>query len=292
MTETFSMFKEWAALLREEDGVDYTAKGNAVIDLMATRYCEACDSGNDRAASKYIAGLMLRFWNNVGKMQSKGSGINLGYDEYVSWLYEAIEYACKYRAWLNPEKKVNAQQAINMCIETIRRQHYYEMNLDKHRANYNGVSLDTPVDDENNATLGDTIVDEADLDGRELSESEEAARAMVQLYIDRKKIVEAIILDTIAFNDVDKVTRKVVEGKDADGNPKKFTQVFREFWPYRAVQLLSKLSDEYAEYFDQNYSINSTEFAAALAAIQKANNQKLYKYLDRTLADAKKVFTY
>lgn len=287
MTDSFAMFKSWAEVLLEEDGIDYAEKGSAVIDTMATRYVNALDAGDNRTANKYIAGLMLRFWNNVGKMQMKGSGLNLTYDEYVSWLYESIEYACKYRAWLNPAKNVNAQQAINQCIETIRRQHYYEFNLDKHRANYNSISIDTPLEGEGNSTLGDTIADTLEGEDHELLESDLAARSIVQSYIARKKLVEAIILDVIAFNDVEKVTKKVVSGKDPDGTPRKFTQIYKEFWPYRAVQILSTLPATYSDEFGKKYSYNPVEFDKALAAIKAANNQKLYKYLYSTLADAK-----
>lgn len=293
MSEAFNMFKSWAITLKEEDGVDYQEKGSAVIDLMATRYVEAMDSGDERAANKYIAGLMMRFWNNVGKMLMKDGGVNLGYDEYISWLYEAIEYACKYRAWLDPTKKVNAQQAINMCIETIRRQHYYGMNLDKHKANYNALSLDAPMDssdDDSAATLLDTIAE--DLIDEDTSEAILSTRSLIQLYVDKRKLVEAIILDTIAFNDVEKVTKKTIKELGADGKVTKRTQAYREFWPYRCVQLLSSLPANYADYFTRSYTVPQKEFALALDAVNKATNQKLYRYVERTLSSAKEVFTY
>jgi hypothetical protein len=37
--------------------------------------------------------------------------------------------------------------------------------------------------------------------------------------------------------------------------------------------------------------VNAEEFDAALSAVRKANNQKLYRFLDRTLADARGVFS-
>lgn len=290
MTSSFSSFKSWAEVLKKEDGIDYSQKGNEVIDLMATRYVEARDAKDDHKACKYIAGLMLRFWHKVSKMQAKGAGLNLTYDDYVSWLYESIEYACKYRAWLNPEKKVNAQQAINQCIETIRLQHYYEFNLDKHRANYNSISFDAPIDESSSTTIGDTLSDEFTPEGHVARESSLATRSLIQTYINRKKLVEAIILDTIAFNDVNKVTKKVVKGVDAEGNPTKYTQVYSEFWPYRCVQILGNLPTDYEKYFAKAYKINPVEFSAALATVRAANNQKLYKYLDKTLNSAKEVF--
>ena len=49
---------------------------------------------------------------------------------------------------------------------------------------------------------------------------------------------------------------------------------------------------ENAKYFGENYNFNPVEFDKALAAIRAANNQKLYRYLDKTLLEAKTVFSY
>lgn len=292
--DAFNSFKSWAAVLLKEDGVNYAEKGSAVITLMADRYVEALDAGDQRKMDKYISGLMLRFWSSIGKTMMKSTGLQQEYDDYVSWLYEAIAYACKYRAWQNPEKHVNAQQAINQCIETIRHQHYYEFNLDKHRANFNAVSMDSEINDcldsNGKATLADTLADEADLDWQASSAAGDYAHDLVQSYINRKKIVEAIILDTIAFNDVNRVVRKPVENIMEDGTKKKQIQVYKEFWPFRCVQILSKLPTTYPDYFNHTYRVNQVELDKAFEAIQKANNQRLYKYLRSTLEDARKVF--
>lgn len=294
----YNSFKTWAKILYEEDGVKYSEPGPEVIDIMATRYCEALDAGDERAKNKYIAGLMLRFWNAVGKMYMKSPNIQLEYDDITMWLYEAIEYACKYRAWLDPEKPnvKHAQQAINQCIETIRLQHYYDLNLDKHRANYNAVSMDMDLNDgtqgEGKTTFGDTLVDFNDLDDVAESEADYNVRTWIQSYINKKKIVEAIILDTIAFNDVYKVTRKVVQRPNSEGENVKHTEVYKEFWPFRCVQVLSTLPVDYEKYFMKKYNFNSEEFEAALGVIRGATNQKLYKFLSKTLEDAKSLATY
>jgi hypothetical protein len=63
-----------------------------------------------------------------------------------------------------------------------------------------------------------------------------------------------------------------------------------EFWPYRAVQLLSNLPVDYAAYFKEHYSVFEHELEAAITAIRTANNQKLYRYLRQTLAGAKEIY--
>jgi hypothetical protein len=208
----------------------------------------------------------------------------------MTWLEDAIEYACKYRAWQDPTKKVNAQQAINQCIETIRVQKYYEFNLQKNKVNQMTCSLDAEIDDDGNTTLLDTMVDEEDEADRELSAGEDAAHWMVQSCINKKKIVEAIILDTIAFNDVERETKTVIKGQDKDGNPTKETKVYKEFWPFRCVQILSTLPADYATYFKSHYHVLQPELEAALTAIRAANNQKLYRYLEKTLKGAREAY--
>jgi hypothetical protein len=141
-------------------------------------------------------------------------------------------------------------------------------------------------------TLGDTIVDEDELELKAQYEGSEAARSMVQLYIDKNKLVEAIILDTIAFNETERVKKETTYTVGEDGTKHRHTQTYKEFWPFKCVQILSKLPTSYADYFGNTYNVNPAELDKALASVRAATNQKLYKYLDRTLADAKSVFTY
>ena len=254
---------------------------------MLDRYCLAKDTDDEHRKNLYISGLMLRFWYVISKLQARSPIPGLEYNDFMGWLYEAIEYACKYRAWQDPTKRVNAQQAINQCIETIRVQKYYDLNLQKNKVNQMTFSLDAEFDEDGEATLLDTLVDEDYETEREYNEGAEAAYALVQSCIDRKKIVEAIILDTIAFNDTQKVTKKVIKGVDFEGNPTKYTQTTSEFWSFRCVQILSNLPVDYASYFKKHYQVLEPELEAALAAIRAANNQKLYRYLAKTLKGAR-----
>ena len=290
MTErniAFEQFKAAAKQLKAEENVDYAEKGRDVIQLMLDRYCLAKDTNDEHRKNLYISGLMLRFWYVISKLQARSPIVGLEYNDFMDWLYEAIEYACKYRAWQDPTKKVNAQQAINQCIETIRVQKYYDLNLQKNKVNQMTFSLDAEFDDDGESTLLDTLVDEDYETEREYNEGAEAAYALVQSCIDRKKLVEAIILDTIAFNDTQKVTKKVVKGVDFEGNPTKYTQTTSEFWSFRCVQILSNLPVDYASYFKKHYQVLEPELEAALVAIRAANNQKLYRYLAKTLKGAR-----
>lgn len=283
--DLFRRFKVYASLLP----VDYQTVN---VNVMADAYCKACDANDEVEKNKYISGLMLRFWYTIKKMQEKSPGLNLDLDDFADWLYEAIEYACKYRKWQDPINKVNAQQAINQCIETIRLQHYYEMNLDKHKVNYQQdlVRLDAPAADNNSRlTVGDILEDTTGTEELRQSQDADVAEQLVQEQLDHNKVVEAIILDTIAFNDVYKDEKTVINTLDDDGNPQKYTKHSLSFWPFKCIQILSSLPENFADTFAQRYDVDVDVLNAAVNKIRKSSNQKLYRYLDKTLEQAKQM---
>lgn len=285
----FNNYKKQADILYSTTGIKYDGDpAKTVITQMLDGYCQAKDTNDEKMKNLYISGLMLRFWFVINKYKLKSPGLNLDETDFVFWLYEAIEYACKYRAWQKPNAKLNAQQCINQCVETIRKQHYYEFNLDKHRANYNTVSMNTPLaDDDEKFTLENTLED-SDAEQAVYNYAEDPAKQLIQSFIDRNKIVEAIILDTIAFNDSQKLVKTTNTYFDsATGKNKKFVSYVEKLWPYKVVKNLNSLTDDYEKYFNLTYSINPEKFTAAFNSIKKANNTKLYKFLDATLEDAR-----
>ncbi len=279
-----------ASILRQTRGINYETVN---VNILADGYCDACDAGNEDDKNLFISALILRFWYTIKKMQDKSPNIGEDITEFASWLYEAIEYACKYRAWRDPSKKVNAQQAINQCIETIRLQHYYQYNLKKNKSNFNIVSLDNLRSfDEDDSAVSYLDSTEDEYEATKMNESKEAsgARVFIQRYIDKSKLIEAIILDTIAFNNSEREIKKVSKFTDMEGNEMKLVNYTFEFWQHRCVQLLSELPDTYKEYFLENYKVNPAALQAAIDAIKKANNQKLHFYIKKCLEGAKTSF--
>ena len=290
-SQLFNNFKNYATQLELELGIKYDAKPyKDTIRTMLDGYCKAMDEGDEHLKNLYISGLLLRHWDKVKKLALTCPNIDLQGEEFVEWVYEAIMYACKYRKWQKDER-VNAQQCINQCIETIRKQHYYNYNLDKNRANYNTASFDTPVGDENDngtqRTLLDTVVDENAERVVRMMDGATEARQIIQTVIDKNRIVEAIIMDIIAFGDTDKITKHVKYGVDENGEKVKYTTYTREFWKFKAVQILSNLSDDYQRYFVDNYLVNTSALDAALNVLKKANNQKIYKEINSALSYAR-----
>lgn len=262
---------------------------NYSIDELANAYCDACDTNNKALKDIYISALILRFWFKIDRMYRANTvAPSLEREDFFWWLYEAIEYACKYRGWKDPTKNLNAQQCINKCIDTIKLQKYYDLRLDKHKAVNHCCSMDAPIGksegDDNINSLGDMLESEEYADA---GDDTYDAILLVQSYINRNKIVEAILLDNIAFNDVLKHTKKTVKTKKADGEVVRYTEHSSEFWPYKLVQIVSKLPSTYKSYFMKRYNIGEEKLTAVLDVIDRAPNQKLYRYMRACLAELK-----
>lgn len=260
------------------------------IDELADAYCDAIDTKNESLKSIYISALILRFWYTIDKMyKSNTVAPCLTREDFFWWLYEAIEYACKYRGWKDPTKNLNAQQCINKCINTIKLQKYYDLRLDKHKTVNHCTSLDTPIcgDGEDAVkTLGDMIEDPSSA----LDDSTYDMVMLVQNYINKNQIIEAILIDNIVFNDVQKHYKRTVKVTNEDGSTYKYVEHSSEFWGYKLIQNLNKLPDTYKDYFMDRYNISENKLTAVLGAINRSTNQKLYKYLRNLLADLKTVY--
>jgi hypothetical protein len=257
------------------------------IDELADAYCDAVDTDNETLKNIYISALILRFWSKIDKMyKSNTVAPCLEYEDFFWWLYEAIEYACKYRGWKDPTKNLNAQQCINKCINTIQLQKYYDLRLDKKKAVNHCTSIDAPVaggDSEESKTLGETLEAEDDVDDPSAND----VLMLVQSYLNNNKIIEAIIIDSIAFNDVQRHSKKVIKTVNTEGEAYKYTEYSSEFWPYKLVQHVSKLPSTYKSTFMARYNISEEKLTAVLDALSKVSNQKLYKYLSKTIDELK-----
>ena len=263
------------------------------IDELATAYCEAVDSDNKELKDIYISALILRFWYTIDKMyRSNTVAPSLEREDFFWWLYEAIEYACKYRGWMDPTKNLNAQQCINKCIETIKLQKYYNLRLDKRKAVNYTCSLEDPVYLDGSSDSAQTIADVLDSEESYDDHSQDDVMMLVQSYINRNKIIEAIIIDSIAFNDVQKHFKKTVKTKNHKGEDIRYTEHSSEFWPFRLVQIISKLPKEYKNSFMSKYNISEEKLTSVLDAISGVNNQKLYKYLSNTLNELRATYSY
>ena len=263
------------------------------IDELANAYCDAVDTNNKELKDIYISALILRFWFNIDKMyRSNTVAPSLDHEDFFWWLYDAIEYACKYRGWRNTEKNLNAQQCINKCIETIKLQKYYNLRLDKRKAVNYCVSLEDPVTVGDTSDDAQTVADKLEAEESFDDHSSDDVMMLVQSYINRNKIIEAIIIDSIAFNDVNRYYKKTIKTKNSSGEEYKYTEYSSEFWEYKLVKTINELSSsaEYGAAFARQYNISDLKLTACLEALRNMNNQKIYRSIDRTLSELRATY--
>ena len=287
MNTRLKPFQQAAAKLKNLYGVSYS---NLNDHDTAAWFLNMIDQPTVPELKDLCTGAAICRWHGYAIKTLGGVSSDYDYDEAISLCWRGIQYAIKYKAYNDPEKHVNADQAVKKCIQTILLQDNYNLNLDKSKINTCCQSLDIEVFETTgsaSATIGDTVADENDRQYQESTLADSAVHTFIQSYINKKKIVEAIIFDTIAFNDLNRHSRKAVDVLGPDGKTRKGTQLFSEFWPYKCVQLLGQLPTTYTDYFGNTYNVSSIELNKALDVIRQANNQKLYKYLRAALADAR-----
>lgn len=253
------------------------------IGRWADEYCRCLDElkGNPDDAGliedrdSYIAALMLKFWDCVGKLYTKTQSVGAyDYDDFISILYERINYACKYRAWQKPDSKINAQACINQAIATEVKNIFYCANLDKHKANSacNKISVDTPLAGDDKMTIADTL-------GECDPQTDSGVQYFVQSLLNRNSVTEAIIADVVAYGDCENEKKEICSYTDEGNQVRRSVKTHQIFSPRKTVQALNELPDSYVSYFVSKYEVKKEIAEACFKKIQNSGNPKLYKYI-------------
>ena len=256
------------------------------INELADAYCDATDGANAMLQNIYISALILRFWYQIPKLYNELQSFRVDHTDCYDGILSAILQACdpNNRKWRTSSE--SAEQIINQIIKTrfaaaVR----YEANLQKNAGRHLEVSLDTPIcggdGDDFAKTLGDTVESDEGIYDFET----DAMTALIQGYINRNKIIEAILIDNIVHNDVQKHFKKIIKTTNSEGEAVRYTEHSSQFWPYRLVQIVSKLPNTYKKTFMMRYDISEEKLTAVLDVIDKSNNQKLYRYLKSMLSE-------
>lgn len=265
---------------------DRNIRDPKAIERWANEYCKYSDmvkanpDDDDAVDNKeiYFSALLLKFWNSINMLYTKTRTVGgASYDDFISIVYERIEYACKYRAWQKPGAKVNAQACINQAISTEVKNIYYRANLDKYRANSacNKTSIDTPLseNDDKDLTLADTFTDNSDM------AYSFDSQFIIQRLIDDNNVIEAIIADIVDTKDCDKNEKISRNITDENGEMKKVVFTRSSFSARNVVNFLNNLPNDYSKYFSKKYKVKKEILDAGLNKISTSNNNKLYKYI-------------
>lgn len=275
-----SLYETKKDLTKQARLLPYRYEDADITDL-SNNFLAAREVNNERNMGIYISAVILRFWYKIDQMYQKVKTCGYDRNDCFDRLYDCIITAMDYHAWQDPEKHTNAQACINQVLAGRGvPAMVYEANLQKNtRA---AVSTDQLLDDESGVTVGDMIADDKVV-------VDDTAASYIQCLIKKNKIVEAIIADTIAYNDVFKHEKKTVKEEKENGDKYVYSDCSSKFWPFKVVQELNDINDRYVSYFAGKYVINMDKLNAAVEALNKANNQKKYKMIDSSLKALKEV---
>lgn len=293
--------------------VEYETRRNETLDMIKQMEAnpDSCSQKDfrelqyeledlERKMESYLAALLLRHWKDINNLYQKcktcDSKNNI--EDFSTIVYDRIMYAFKYKRWLdNPS--LNAQQCINMAISTEVKNQMYFSNLQKNVVNATAhvTSLDKTIgksSDDRETTLADTVADENS--GCTFS----GVDSVIQEYINNNKVIEAIVIDTVANNPTIRITsqtktmeveKQVKDKKTGEVKTEmetvKYKENYTEFWRYKAAEFLMNLPENYVDEFKKRFRISAEILMKAFTALSTAKNQKVYKYLDNTIADLK-----
>lgn len=256
------------------------------VDYLADEYCRAIDAEDAVGSSKYISALILRFWYKISEIYNACKNISgFGPEEALDVLFDCINVTCDYRGWQDPAKHLNARQCILQVLSTRGVPAViYQYNTDKYKIHANILSLDAQInesDSDSTDTFVDTVADPSDIQAE--FAGNDLVRQLVQYFINKDRLIEAMFMDCIAHTDCMRQEKKTKKFVNASGEEQKYTETTSELWEYKLIQDVSKLPDAYSNYFSKRYSVKRAISDAAFAKLKASNNQKLYKYLRSSL---------
>lgn len=256
-----------------------------ITDLM-NGYCKAKDAHDEIKMNQYISALIVRYWHVVTMLYNKSLSTRLEFDEIVGWVYESIEKACKYRSWLDINKAVSkdprgAEKVLNQCITSTRQYWYKHFNQDKRKINFLiSDSLDETIPFNHNdvpVRIIETIEDpESNIcmdDGKEF----------IQRYLNAGKLFEAIVLDSIMYQDsfIDSEKTSVVGQDEETGENIEITKYNSEFSIIKFRKNLKNIDESFIEHFSKDYDVDIESLIKLSLELKKLSRAQLNTRVDK-----------
>lgn len=251
---------------------------------------------NKSMKEHYFSALMCKYSYMITYMYSKRQSVlkRLDIEDYHDWVVESLLVGLKYRRWRDPKFKDlynnpnGAEVVFNRCFYSIEKKYYKYYNQDCRKLGFIALSLEDEIDsskNENNEDSGKIHLKDTIDEYNVTNEAPSICRDIVQYYLNKGKILEALIVDGIGYQSVFKKTKyNIVE--EIDG---KKTGVSRkeEFSPKELVNHLVNLDSYFMNYFNKTYSVNRDALANCIEKIETTKRNKLYSIIDNTLVEVK-----
>lgn len=255
---------------------------------LANLYCLALDMNDEEAQVEYFSDLMLRFWFKIGKTIKANQTLNLTYDICHDGLKDAIMQACDThnRSWQN--KNIKFEQVLNQIFDTrFVKQKYVESNQKKNLGRRQEISLDSPIDlDDNKKILGDILSYE-----QAKQEQSPFIEQLVQDLINKQDYISAIIIDRIAYGDTLTKIFKTVKTKNSANEDYNYVNWSSFISATKLNRELNTIDLSYLKYLYNNYTNLPKHdcISACIKAIQQSGPTKKKMYKDIALLKAKRL---
>ncbi len=224
---------------------------------LANGYIKAEEEHNELAKNQYYSALMLRYWYKIYKYKESCKSLRVEDTEFITWLSEALYATLYYKDWLNPNKPVSkdkkaVDKIINRCCFSVRGRKYQEANKDKRKLNYMTLSIEDSKEKYGNSSK----LDPSACDSNNLF-----VDGIVDMYVRENKLLEAMIVDHIGYQDVFKEnkttkTHTVLEKNDEGELEEVSDKYYKYSYSFDAKKLknkMLKIDDEYLRYFYETY---------------------------------------
>lgn len=255
--------------------------------------------------SRYWAALLLRYWFKIYKWMNESKSLNLLPTDFFDWLDASLQDAFFYRSWRklrrkelnnpnsewieNPQYKemsdnAVADRSINWACSTRRGAEYQALNKHKRKANTQALSIDKTFDED-----GYSILDREGLSTN--GSGYNGIKSLINLFLEENKVIEALIIDNIAFGDSVKEDKIKYNYTYVDDETKEEVnettyRYAHQFNPRKLVKQLTDINEKYfTDYFNKEYHV--TDYHPILETLKKLDNSKLYKEIEKTLMSIK-----
>jgi hypothetical protein len=263
ITEIFDSFVRSARGLGDYQSMSKTELANG--------YCDADEVNDNIKKDQYYSALILRYWYKVKEFASNAQFARMEISDFVSWVAESLDVGFKYRRWRDPSNPLSKDpdgpdKVFNRCFFSTHKRWLTHFNRSQRRVNYIVESTDEHFelygDRAHSLTQHFTEI-----------EVEGPSKTIVQMYLNKGKIIEAIVIDTIAHQD-SFVLNKKLKSYALDKK--------------RILSNLNSTSVSYLDYFNYTYDVDSKQLSKVVEKLNKLPNRKLYRYINNTMSKIKK----
>jgi hypothetical protein len=243
---------------------------------------------------------MLRYWFKIYDFNYSSKSSRLQIDEFASWLSDSLDIGLKYRRWRDPSNPLSKDpngpdKVFNRAFFSTQKRWYNNFNKDKRKLNYLVTqSIDDLVNDSSNTEPShrDKNLDKLlyITENYSVIETESSSNYVVKYYLKKGKLLEAIIIDSIANQDsfYTKEIGKFKKTVDSYNQEIKFKEYKSTFSNKKVVNHLSNMNVNYIHYFEKTYNVDSDKLKKIINKINKIPSKKLSHHIRRTLLELKK----